>query len=65
MRELERYNKLKEKLTQEYNKALNGETLNASKLMYDYLGDPNEHIDYFNEEDYAVLQERLKKINKK
>lgn len=34
--ELELYNKLKEELTQEYNKALNGEILNASKLMYEY-----------------------------
>ena len=59
MSELELYNKLKEELTQEYNKALNGEILNASKLMYEYLGDPNTRIDFFNEEDYAVLQQRL------
>lgn len=59
MSNIERYSKLKEELTQEYNKALNGETLNASKLMYEYLGDPKDHIDYFNEEDYAILQERL------
>lgn len=59
MSDMERYNKLKEDLTQEYNKALKGETFNASKLMYEYLGNPKDHIDYFNEEDYAVLQERL------
>lgn len=53
MRELERYNKLKEELTQEYNKELNGEALNTSKLMYEYLGDPKDHIDYFNKEDYV------------
>ena len=38
------------------------EELNASKLMYEYLGDPNERIDYFNEEDYAILQERLAEL---
>lgn len=65
MSELERYNQAKEEAIQEYNKMLNGETLSASKIMYDYLGDPNEHIDYFNEEDYAILQERLEEINKK
>lgn len=65
MSELEHYNNLKDELTQEYNKALNGEALKASKLMYEYLGDPNERIDYFNEEDYAILQERLDEINKK
>lgn len=62
--ELELYNKLKEELTQEYNKALNGEILNASKLMYEYLGDPKDHIDYFNEEDYAILQERLVELQR-
>lgn len=62
MSELELYNKLKEELNQEYNKTLNSETLNASKLMYEYLGDPNTRIDYFNEEDYAVLQQRLTEL---
>ena len=33
--------------------------VNASKLMYEYLGVPNTRIDFFNEEDYAVLQQRL------
>lgn len=56
---LERYNKLKEELNQEYNKTLNSEMVNASKLMYEYLGDLNTRIDFFNEEDYAVLQQRL------
>lgn len=59
MSELERYNKLKEELNQEYNKTLNSEMVNASKLMYEYLGDPNTHIDFFNEEDCATLQQRL------
>ena len=59
MSELERYNKLKEELNQEYNKTLNSEMVNVSKLMYEYLGDPNTRIDFFNEEDYAVLQQRL------
>ena len=62
MSELELYNKLKEELTQEYNKALNGEILNASKLMYEYLGDPNTRIDFFNEEDYEVLQHRITEL---
>ncbi len=64
MSELERYNKAKEEAMQEYNKILNGETLNASKLMYEYLGNPKDHIDYFNEEDYKVLQERLAELQR-
>lgn len=64
MSELERYNKAKEEAIKEYNKALNGETLNASKLMYEYLGEPKDHIDYFNEEDYAILQERLSELQR-
>lgn len=64
MNNLERYNQAKEEIIQEYNKALNGETLNASKLMYEYLGNPKDHIDYFNEEGYAVLQERLAELQR-
>ena len=64
MSELERYNKAKEEAIQEYNKALNGETLNASKLMYEYLGEPDTRIDYFNEEDYMVLQQRLAELQR-
>ena len=62
MSNLERYNKSKKETIQEYNKILNGETLNASKLMYEYLGKPKDHIDYFNKEDYAVLQQRLAEL---
>ena len=64
MSELERYNKAKEEAIKEYNRALNSETLNVSKLMYEYLGDPKDHIDYFNEEDYAILQERIAELQK-
>lgn len=64
MSDMERYNKLKEEAIQEYNKVLNGETHNVSKLMYEYLGNPKDHIDYFNEEDYAVLQERLAELQR-
>lgn len=40
------------------------EELNASKIMYEYLGDPKDHIDYFNEEDYAILQQKLAELQK-
>lgn len=53
MSNLEYYNQAKEKFT-------NG--LKTSSLLYEYLGDPKDHIDYFNEEDYAVLQQRLTEL---
>ena len=62
--QIDEFEKAKEEAIKEYNKALNGETFNASKIMYEYLDDPKDHIDYFNEEDYAVLQERLVELQK-
>ena len=46
----------------EINKELNSE--HSVELLYKYLGDPNDRIDYFNKEDYAILQERLKSLEK-
>ena len=34
----------------------------VSSLLYEYLGNPKDHIDYFNKEDYEILQERLKDL---
>ena len=31
---------------------------------YKYLGDLDTRIDYFNEEDYAILQQRLAELQK-
>lgn len=59
-------NSVAEGLTQttivEVNKELNSE--HSVELLYKYLGDPKDRIDYFNEEDYAILQERLKSLEK-
>lgn len=41
----------------EIEKEINSE--NSLEFAYKYLGDPDVRIDYFNEEDYAVLQQRL------
>lgn len=53
MSNLEHYNQAKEKFTNWFK---------ASSLLYAYLGDPKDHIDFFNEEDYAVLQQRLAEL---
>ena len=34
------------------------------ELAHKYLGDPNKHVDYFNKEDYAILQQRLAELQK-
>lgn len=55
MSDMERYNQAKEKFTN---------WLKASSLLYEYLGNPKDHIDCFNEDDYKVLQERLAELQK-
>lgn len=54
--------KLKQIPINEIKKELNSE--NSLKLACKYLGDPKDHIDYFNEEDYAILQERLVELQR-
>lgn len=55
MSNIERYNQAKEKFAN---------WLKVSSLLYEYLGDPKDHIDYFNEEDYDILQERLVELQR-
>lgn len=44
----------------EIEKEINSE--NSLEFAYKYLGDPDVRIDYFNEEDYAALQQRLTEL---
>ena len=63
MNELEHYNKVKEELTQKYNRILNGKILDTPKLMCEYLDDQYILKDcFFTSEEYEILQQELVKL---